>query len=340
MGKPRKATGKEVGAAAVMMVQDVPLAEIVAGDNDRKAFDPVALESLAASIAAQGRKEGRVASLAQPITVRPRAGGGYEIVAGERRYRAHVLLGAPTIQAMVRPMDDATASEIMLAENTGRSDLSPVEEGKAYARRIAEGRTVAETAEIAGVSVGVVNSRMGLLKLAPEIQKLAAERQIPLAYAELMAGLDFDRQRIALRILASGKGEGRSLLSWDAFRGVVGQLETEQGQEALFGIEALWIQAQAEPVAGEGGGPAAPWWAAAVPVLPGLPPVKCNRSMTYGAVLENYIMDLRADRRFYEAAVVSHVLHGLMLKKMATIHKGGPLDRVRLDAEAQAAAAQ
>ena len=104
-------------------IANIPVSSIAAGNNDRKEFDPVKLEELAASIAAHG--------LAQPITVRPLSGliPGFEIVAGERRFRAiSRVLQWDTIPAIVRDLDDEAASAIMLAENTGRADLNPIEE--------------------------------------------------------------------------------------------------------------------------------------------------------------------------------------------------------------------
>jgi hypothetical protein len=112
---------------------DVPTVEaalIVPGDNDRQAFEPVALQELADSIAAHG--------LAQPITVRPIAGGLYQIVAGERRFRAMQLLGWERVPALVRDLDDRQASAIMLVENLNRVDLNPIDEARAYSKRMTE----------------------------------------------------------------------------------------------------------------------------------------------------------------------------------------------------------
>jgi ParB family transcriptional regulator, chromosome partitioning protein len=143
-------------------IQAIALAEIHVANNDRKHFDAKSIEDLAGSIKAHG--------LAQPITVR-RIADGFELVAGERRFRAHQLLGVATIDAIVRDLSDEGAAGIMLVENTGRVDLSPIEEANAYRRRIDEfGSTPAEVATAAGVSSIRVKYRLDLLNLRPEIQ--------------------------------------------------------------------------------------------------------------------------------------------------------------------------
>ena len=106
----------------------IPIDSIRRGDNDRQAFDQVALEELSESIRAHG--------LVQPITIRPMPDGHYQIVAGERRWRACKLLTWHEIPAIVRDLDDEAASAIMLAENIGRKDLNPIEEANAYHRRM------------------------------------------------------------------------------------------------------------------------------------------------------------------------------------------------------------
>src|SRR3990167_1299050 len=99
------------------------------GANDRTVFNAEALDDLAASIRDNG--------LAQPITVRPVRRGRYEIVAGERRFRACAhLLGWTSVPCIVRDMDDAQAAAVMLAENVARADLDPADEALAYQSRI------------------------------------------------------------------------------------------------------------------------------------------------------------------------------------------------------------
>jgi len=237
-------------------IEQVPVAQIVPGDNDRQTFDQVALQELADSIGEHG--------LAQPITVRPiwlcttcghrdadapltceRCSGDsleqrFEIVAGERRFRAALLLGWQTIPAIVREgMSDEAASAVMLAENTSRVDLNPIDEARAYQARIDKfAWTVAKVAGTAGVSPELIRRRLTLLHLVPEIQHLVANGHFPLGHAETASCLDTNRQRIAVRIY----NESKNGLPVAAFRGIVNQLLEEQSQEGLFDLEHFWVE--------------------------------------------------------------------------------------------------
>lgn len=107
--------------AASDVLQTLPVSELHAAPwNARKYFDPVALRDLAHDIRHNGQ--------AQPIVVRPRPAGGYEVVAGERRWRAAQANGISELEAVVREMDDLTARRQMMAENLNREDLNPYEE--------------------------------------------------------------------------------------------------------------------------------------------------------------------------------------------------------------------
>lgn len=162
--------------------------------NDRTAFDERDLVALAESI--------RVNGLAQPITVRPKSGGpGYWLVAGERRWRAHRLLGRERIAAFVRPLSDDDASNVMLVENLARKDLNPIEEGLAYRKRLDAGITIEELARIAGVQVDRVQLRAGLVDLCPFIRHLIESGTLGPGYASCMIGLDEQRQMLALAAL-------------------------------------------------------------------------------------------------------------------------------------------
>lgn len=108
----------------------IPVRLIDAGSNDRRTFDAKALSTLAESLVRDG--------LAQPITVRP-VGRRFEVVCGERRLRAAKLAAWATLPAMVSKLDDLAAASVMLAENTARADLNPVDEARAYARWIGLG---------------------------------------------------------------------------------------------------------------------------------------------------------------------------------------------------------
>lgn len=204
--------------ATATEIRDVPVALITAGDNDRTRFDAAALDQLAASIDSNG--------LAQPITVRPTA-DGFQIVAGERRFRAVSSIGWTTIPAIVRDLTDAETADIMLVENTGRVDLDPIDEARAYAKRMAEGAEAADVAKVAGVSVVRVRFRVKLLNLIDDAQALVRRGDLPLGSAQAMHELDRNRQRMALTAMA------RKDLSALAFKELCAKLLDDQRAEGM-----------------------------------------------------------------------------------------------------------
>jgi len=126
--RPPRASGDEESAVVVQEggLREIPVEQIIPNRRQpRSDFDPESLKALAGSI--------RQAGLMQPIMVRPTA-RGFELVAGERRWRAAKLLGMETIPALVRPMDDATSAELALVENIQREDLNPMERALALRR--------------------------------------------------------------------------------------------------------------------------------------------------------------------------------------------------------------
>ncbi|MDQ4041738.1 MAG: ParB/RepB/Spo0J family partition protein, partial [Actinomycetota bacterium] len=107
-------------------LRSLPVDAIAPNPNQpRTRFDGEALTALAASLRERG--------VLQPVLVRPRHGGGWELIAGERRWRAAQLAGLETIPAIIRPDDDAASLELALIENMAREDLNPVEEARACA---------------------------------------------------------------------------------------------------------------------------------------------------------------------------------------------------------------
>ena len=274
-------------------VQMIPASQIIAGNNDRKHFDPAALAELAASIKAHG--------LAQPITVRPYA-GGYQIVAGERRFRAITqVLGWGQAPALVRELSDEQASAIMLAENTGRADLDPIEEANAYSSRMqAFSWTPAHTAEVAGVSEDVVKRRVLLLGLHPDVQGLVAKKHLPVGHAEAMVKLDHYRQLIALRVYREAKA-----MPLNTFCRLYG----EQAQDGLFDLEQFWMAHAAEmsrtPVRGKGA-------VVNVPTRSDLPAPEMKTSDTTSAVIMRYILHLDTLGYSSEAAAIGTLYRALI----------------------------
>ena len=164
------------GLAAILSVSATPGAgddlrslpvELIAPSprQPRRAFDEAALEGLAASLRERG--------VLQPVLVRPIAGGTYELVAGERRWRAAQLAGLESIPALVRDRDDAEALETALVENMAREDLNPVEEARACAALVEE---LGLTRETVGLRVGrsrvAVSNLLRLLDLPDEALEL------------------------------------------------------------------------------------------------------------------------------------------------------------------------
>lgn len=161
----------------------------------RTHFDEDALRSLADSIRAQG--------LIQPVVLRRRS-GEYELIAGERRWRAAQLAGLQQIPAIVRDIDDHQAAALALIENLQREDLDPIEQAEAMRRLIKEfDMTHQQVADILGVSRPVVSNALRLLDLADPVRQLLQDRQLDAGHARALAGLPMAQQpQLAEKIVA------------------------------------------------------------------------------------------------------------------------------------------
>jgi ParB family chromosome partitioning protein len=147
-------------------LRDLPI-ELIAPNprQPRRRFDEDALQALADSLSERG--------VLQPVLVRPKAGGTYEIVAGERRWRAAQIAGMETVPALVRAREDAEAIELALIENMAREDLSPIEEARACAALVEElGLTREEVGRRVGRSRVAVSNLVRLLDLPDEVIEL------------------------------------------------------------------------------------------------------------------------------------------------------------------------
>ena len=153
----------------------------------RQDVDPVALEELKASI--------RQAGLLQPIVVRPTAtGGGYELIAGERRLRACQALGWERIPAVKREVDDRTALTLALIENLQRDDLSPVDEARGYERLLAEfSLAQQDVADAVGRDRSTVANALRLLKLPAAVLAMLHEGQLSVGHARALLAIDDPR---------------------------------------------------------------------------------------------------------------------------------------------------
>lgn len=152
-------------------------------EQPRTEFDEDALMQLSDSIREHG--------VLQPILVRPVFGGGYQIVAGERRYRASRIAGLTEIPAIIRELDDLQTMEIALIENLQRENLNPVEEALGY-RTLMEthGLTQEEVATAVGKSRPVVANALRILKLPEYVQALVSEGKLSAGHARALAGLE------------------------------------------------------------------------------------------------------------------------------------------------------
>ena len=168
-------------------LQQLPIDRIRPGKyQPRQAMDPDRLQELAASISAQG--------LIQPIVVRRIGGDGYELIAGERRWRAAQIAGLAEIPALVRTIGDQAVVAMALIENIQREDLTPLEEAHALQRLIGEFRyTHQQTADAIGRSRAAVSNLLRLLELPAEVKRLLDERKLDMGHARALATLPEDR---------------------------------------------------------------------------------------------------------------------------------------------------
>ena len=174
-------------------VRNVPLDRIEANpENPRLVFEESALEELAASIREHG--------VLQPVLVRPLGPNQFQLVAGERRWRAAKIAGLAAIPALVEDLDDDVALEIAIIENLQREDLSPLEEASMYDRMIKDhGYSVRKLAQKLGKDKGYLENRLRLADAPQEVRDLVSLRKDTLSHAyELMKVQDpKKRKRLA-----------------------------------------------------------------------------------------------------------------------------------------------
>ncbi|MEO5559526.1 MAG: ParB/RepB/Spo0J family partition protein [Dokdonella sp.] len=164
----------------------------------RHAFDPEKIEELAASIKAQG--------LIQPVVVRAIGAGRFELIAGERRWRAAQQAGLDEIPALVKVVPDQAVVAMALIENIQREDLSPLEEAQALSRLIEEfGLTHQQTADAVGRSRAAVSNLLRLLDLPAAIKRLLDERKLDMGHARALATVQPEARAVALAREAADK---------------------------------------------------------------------------------------------------------------------------------------
>ena len=179
-------------------VQHIPVGAIrPLPGQPRRHFDETAIAELADSIGLRG--------LLQPIIVRRAPDGdGYQLVAGERRWRAAQRAGLHQIPALVRELDDAATYEIALVENIQRQDLNAIEEASAYRRLIEDfGHNQEALAKLVGKSRSHVANLMRLLDLPASVQELVGDGSLAMGHARALIGVD-DAEAIARRVAKEG----------------------------------------------------------------------------------------------------------------------------------------
>ena len=170
---------EEQGKAVSLRISDIEPNR----EQPRKVFDETALSDLAESIAQHG--------VLQPLLVRPLPGGGYQLVAGERRWRASRMAGLSEVPVVIREMTDREASEFALIENLQRQDLNPMEEALGYRTLMQQyGMTQEEAALAVGKSRPAVANALRLLNLPDEIAELVSSGKLSAGHARTLLSFE------------------------------------------------------------------------------------------------------------------------------------------------------
>ena len=192
----KSALGKGLGALMLenttedmVATNTLPISEITPNkDQPRKTFDEAALDELAESIKQHG--------VLQPLLVRPLPNGGYQLVAGERRWRASRRAGLREVPVVVKELTDTETMEIAIIENLQREDLNPIEEAQAYKRLLTEFNLKQdEVAERVSKSRTAVTNSMRLLKLCDDVQKMVIDNMISTGHARALISIEDEKQQ-------------------------------------------------------------------------------------------------------------------------------------------------
>jgi ParB family chromosome partitioning protein len=202
---PRRGLGKGLevligGRGDGPELAEVPVEQIHPNPRQpRRRFEPGASAGLADSVKSQG--------LLQPVVLRPRPEGGWELIAGERRWRAAKDAGLPSVPALIREADDRDTLLLSLVENVAREQLSPVEEARAYALLVDEfGLSLAQIGERVGKAKPTISNRIRLLDLPEDVLWMLARGDLTERHARaVLAVPDHEgRRRLAKRIVEHG----------------------------------------------------------------------------------------------------------------------------------------
>jgi ParB family transcriptional regulator, chromosome partitioning protein len=189
-----------LGGVSAPELAHVPIEQIHANPRQpRRRFDHEATAGLADSIRRQG--------VVQPVVLRPRLQGGYELIAGERRWRAAREAGIPTLPAVIREADDRETLLLGLVENVARENLSPVEESRGYAVLMDEFElSLGEVAERVGRSKPAISNKLRLLDLSDDVLAMVERGELSEGHARAVLAVPdhAERRRFARKIVAQG----------------------------------------------------------------------------------------------------------------------------------------
>ena len=177
-------------------VRNIPIEAVTTNANQpRKVFHSESIQELAESIKSYG--------IIQPLIVRETTPQQYEIVAGERRYRAATQAGITTLPVIIKTIDDQTADAIAIIENIQRENLNPMDEAEAYARLIDQYQmTHEDIASSLNKSRPAISNTLRLNKLHPEVKSCVREGQIEMGHARAILAAEYDKQPdLALKVV-------------------------------------------------------------------------------------------------------------------------------------------
>ncbi|MBR5486219.1 MAG: ParB/RepB/Spo0J family partition protein [Oscillospiraceae bacterium] len=203
-------------------------------DQPRKHFDEEALSELADSIREHG--------VIQPLLVRPMAGGGYQLVAGERRWRASRMAGLTEVPVVISELDDEQVMAIALIENLQREDLNPMEEAMGY-RNLMESYSLTQeqVAKKLGKSRPAVANALRLLNLPEEIQPLVVSGELSAGHARaLLAFTDNEAMVSAAKLAAQGKLSVRDLEQMSKKAKKANDTSEDDSSKEVFGGESFF----------------------------------------------------------------------------------------------------
>ena len=186
LGKGLDALLLENSVSEELATSTLPINEIIPNkEQPRKTFDEASLNELADSIAQHG--------VLQPLLVRPLPGGGYQLVAGERRWRASRIAGLKEVPVIIKELSDTEAMQLAIIENLQREDLNPIEEAEGLQALIDKcGFNQEEAAASVGKSRPAITNSLRLLKLPPEVRDMTREGIISAGHARALLAFDGD----------------------------------------------------------------------------------------------------------------------------------------------------